>query len=47
MKTVISDLIFDKELVSKVKSLQVNKDLLYNQLISGKITMKEFIRLSK
>jgi hypothetical protein len=46
MTTIIKDLIFDKELVSNMKDSNLNKGLLYNQLISGRITMQEYLRLA-
>jgi hypothetical protein len=45
MTTIIKDLIFDKELVSNLKDSKLNKGYLYNQLISGRITMQEYLRL--
>ena len=47
MKTIISEMVFDKEMVTKFKQTDVSKEMLYNQLISGKITMKEYLELSK
>ena len=47
MKTIISEMVFDKEMVTKFQKADVNKHLLYNHLISGKITMKEYLELSK
>lgn len=38
-------LFFDKELVALAKKTKVNKDQLYNHLINGKITMREYISL--
>ena len=43
MTTIIKTLFFDKELVSKIKKSDMNSDLLYVQLISGKITLKEYM----
>ena len=43
MKAIISDLSFDRKLVKAIKKSNVNKDLLYNQLISGKITLQEYL----
>ena len=43
MTTLIKTLFFDKELVSKIKKSDMNSNLLYVQLISGKITLKEYM----
>jgi len=43
MTTLIKTLFFDKELVSKIKKSDVNSNQLYVQLISGKITLKEYM----
>jgi hypothetical protein len=43
MKSLIKALFFDKELVTLLKEKKVNQDYLYTQLISGKITLKEYI----
>jgi hypothetical protein len=45
MTTIIKDLIFDKELISNLKNSNLNEGYLYNQLISGRITMQEYLRL--
>jgi len=41
MKKLIKTLFFDREVVEAIKRTQ--PELLYAQLISGKITMKEYI----
>lgn len=43
MTTLFKTLFFDKELVSKIKKSEPNSNVLYVQLISGKITLKEYI----
>jgi hypothetical protein len=43
MKSIIKDLFFDKELVSQIRESKVNSELLYVQLMSGRITMQEYI----
>jgi hypothetical protein len=43
MTTLIKTLFFDKELVSKIKKSDVSSNVLYAQLISGKITLKEYM----
>ena len=43
MTTLIKTLFFDKELVSKIKKSDVSNNVLYVQLISGKITLKEYM----
>lgn len=47
MKTIISEMLFDTEMVNAMKTAEVNNDILYMQLISGKITLKEYLELSK
>ena len=47
MKTIISEMLFDTEFVNKMKSTQVQNEILYVQLISGKITLKEYLELSR
>ena len=47
MKTIISELIYDSEMVNKLKSSEIQNEILYVQLISGKITLKEYLELSR
>jgi hypothetical protein len=39
----IKQLFFDKELVEAIKVSKADTEVLYLQLINGKITMKEYI----
>ena len=43
MKNFFSNLFFDKDLVKQIKKENVNQGLLYNQLINGRITLKEYL----
>lgn len=43
MKSIIKDLFFDKELVIQIKESKVSSELLYIQLMNGRITMQEYI----
>jgi hypothetical protein len=43
MKNFFSSLFFDSDLVKQIKKENVNEGFLYNQLINGKITLKEFL----
>jgi hypothetical protein len=43
MKTLIKQLFFDKQLVEAIKSTKTDREILYLQLINGKITMKEYM----
>ncbi len=43
MKSIIKDLFFDKELVENIKKTKADKNILYQQLISGKITLHEYL----
>jgi hypothetical protein len=47
MKTLIKQLFFDKEVVDAIKSSKAGSGMLYIQLMSGKITMKEYIAADK
>jgi len=42
MTSIIKALFFDKELVNKIKEAKPDSNFLYTQLISGKITMREY-----
>jgi len=39
----LKQLFFDKELVEAIKVSKADQEILYLQLINGKITMKEYI----
>ncbi|MEO6000030.1 MAG: hypothetical protein ABIN89_24540 [Chitinophagaceae bacterium] len=43
MKSIIKDLFFDKELVDYIKEVKTDKNILYQQLISGRITLQEYL----
>ena len=43
MIAIIKELFFDKELVDQIKKSNLDKNFLYVQLISGKITLQEYI----
>jgi hypothetical protein len=47
MKQLIKQLFFDRELVESIKLAHPTRELLYVHLMSGKITMKEYIAASK
>ncbi|MBS1664727.1 MAG: hypothetical protein JST68_27020 [Bacteroidetes bacterium] len=47
MKQLIKQLFFDRELVESIKIAQPSRELLYTELISGRITMKEYIAAAK
>jgi hypothetical protein len=46
-KTMISELFFDEKVVSSLKESNLNNDILYSFLYSGKITMQEYLQLCK
>lgn len=46
METIIKDLSFDKEMMSKLENKKVDIDVLYVYLMNGKITMKEYLYLT-
>ena len=43
----LKQLFFDRELVEAIKDSKADKEVLYIQLINGKITMKEYIAANK
>jgi hypothetical protein len=43
MKSILKDLFFDKDLVNQIKERNLSPEVLYVQLMSGKITMKEYM----
>jgi len=47
MKTIIKDLFFDRELIETIKTTKVSKEQLYFHLMSGKITLREYLAASK
>jgi hypothetical protein len=47
MKSLIKQLLFDREVVEAVKIAKANREMLYAQLINGKITLKEYIAMTK
>jgi hypothetical protein len=46
MKAIIKQLFFDREMVEAIKVSKTNREILYSQLIDGKITMKEYIAMT-
>ena len=43
MKSVLSELVFDHEMVDKLKKANLREEYMYNLLFSGKITLQEFL----
>jgi len=43
----IKNLIFDREVVSKMRQAKMTKEMLYNHLINGRITMQEYLVASR
>lgn len=43
----IKELIFDKEVVSKIRQAKMTKEMLYNHLSNGRITMQEYLIASR
>ena len=43
----IKNLIFDREVVSKMRQAKMTKEMLYNHLSNGRITMQEYLVASK
>jgi len=47
MKSILKKLLFDRELVNSIQAAEVKNEILYTQLISGRITLKEYLALSR
>lgn len=45
MKSIIKELLLDKDIVKTIKQTRINEERLYNLLYNGKITMKEYVHL--
>ncbi|HTI09586.1 MAG TPA: hypothetical protein VL832_13545 [Puia sp.] len=43
MKSILKNLFFDKELVVQIKERNLSPEVLYVQLMSGKITLQEYM----
>jgi hypothetical protein len=47
MKSIMKTIFFDEELVTTIKEEKINKHQLYNYLIAGRITLKEYLKAVK
>jgi hypothetical protein len=47
MKKLLKTLFYDKEIVAAIQIAKPSRELLYTHLISGKITMKEYVAAQK
>ena len=45
MKSIIEELTYDQEVVKNLREAEVNHAILYNHLLSGKITLQEYLSL--
>ena len=45
MKSIIKELLFDKDVVKAIKKTKISKASLYSLLYNGKITMKEYVHV--
>jgi hypothetical protein len=43
----MKELFFDREVVSKMRQAKMTKDMLYNHLSNGRITLQEYLVASK
>ena len=43
MKKFLEQLVFDKELVKSIKATKAQPELLYVELLNGRITLQEYI----
>lgn len=46
-KNALQGLLYDQELVTNIRKANLNKEYLYNHLISGKITLEEYVQAVK
>lgn len=47
LKNMLQDLFYDRDLVNEIKKSNVDKGHLYNHLISGRITLEEYVHAVK
>ena len=47
MKSLLKELFFDKYLVKRIKTEQVNPGVLYQELVRGRITLQEYLAANK
>jgi hypothetical protein len=47
MKALIKQLFFDGEMVEAIKASKAAREMAYIQLMSGRITMKEYVAIDK
>ncbi len=47
MSNLIKELFFDKQIVSKINQAKLDKNVLYNHLSNGRITLQEYLSLEK
>ena len=47
MKQLLKALFFDREMVAAIKASKPSREQLYAELISGRITMKEYIAATR
>jgi hypothetical protein len=47
MKALIKQLFFDREIVDAIRASKAAREMAYIQLISGRITMKEYVAIDK
>ena len=47
MKSLLKEMFFDKYLVKRIKTEQVNPGVLYQELVRGRITLQEYLAANK
>jgi hypothetical protein len=47
VKALIKQLFFDREIVDAITASKAAREMAYIQLISGRITMKEYVAIDK
>ena len=43
MKSLLKELLYDKDVVVEIEKAKLNKNVLYNYLCNGKITLQEYL----
>ena len=47
MSKLLKDLFFDKDIVGKMKDAKPDRNILYNHLSNGRITLQEYLSIEK
>jgi hypothetical protein len=47
MSNLLKELFFDRQVVNKIKEAKLDKNILYNHLSNGRITLQEYLSVEK